>query len=100
MYLGTGKKQQTDEFVKTLEQIVQKESPVKIKVIIHYDVNDITFNSDYTSIDIYINGFKIKSFGDSYHDDGWERAESYLDGITSFMTDVEITVDNIADYEG
>ena len=100
MYLKTGKKQQTDKFVKTLEQIVQKESPVKIKVIIHYFSDDTTFNSDYASIDIYINDFKIKSFGDAYHDDGWERAESYLDGITSFMTDVEITVENIADYEG
>lgn len=98
MRLENGIKQQTDKFVKTLEQIVQKETPVKIKVVVHYSPDDIEFNCDYYQIDIYLNGFKIKEFGDYYHDKGNIRAESYLDGITSFMTDVKVIRENIADY--
>lgn len=99
MYLETGKKQQTDKFVKMYEAIIQKETPVKIKVIIHYSSDELTLTDQPSNIDIFINGFKIKSFEDSFYGDGWERAESYLDGLTTLMTDVEITVENIADYE-
>ena len=100
MRLENGIKQQTDKFVKMYEAIIQKETPVKIKVVVHYSSDDIEFNCDYYQIDVYMNDFKMKTFGDYYHDKGWERCEGYLDGITSFMTDVEIIRENIADYEG
>lgn len=98
MRIQSGIKKQTDKFVRMYENLIQKESPVQIKIVTHYDRDDIDCSGDYASIDIYLNGTKIKSYGDYYHDKGSEKVDGFLDGLTMLMTDIVFTTENIADY--
>lgn len=54
---------------------------MKIEIIEHYEKNDNQFWGDYLSVEVRINGKRVRHYGDYYHDKGNVRAEAFVDGI-------------------
>jgi len=77
---------------------------MNINIITHYEIDDVKFNRDYTSIDIEIDGKEMIEYGDFYHDRGQEKAEGFLDCLDilkklNVINDVIVTETDIADFE-
>jgi len=72
---------------------------LEIKIINHYGTDDPEFEGDYYQIEIFINDELIQTYGDYYHDKGWEKAEGFMDGIKAITDDYTLTKEDIADYE-
>lgn len=77
---------------------------MKIEIRTRYGSDDPEFKYDYYAVDIYINDQLIKSYGDDYHDKGYEKACGWLDGFIAghayFRPTGYFTVDwiKVADY--
>lgn len=73
----------------------------KIEIIYHYFKDDIKCDSDYISIDVYINGKIIKEYADVYHDSN-KPAQSFVDGYilgAGLKGTVDIKTKQINDME-
>jgi hypothetical protein len=68
------------KIVKRLEEL-REEEKLKIKKVVHYAEEDKEFISDYYSIELFINGERIKKYGDWYHDKGDEKCDAFIEGI-------------------
>lgn len=51
-----------------------------IEVVTHYLKEDPECLSDYSDVEVFINGEYIISFGDYYHDKGREKADAFVEG--------------------
>lgn len=74
----------------------------KIKEIVvteHYCEDDADCCEDYCSIDIAINGKKVAEYGDSYHDNGQEKVEGFLDALNFLGCKVDPSHKYIADFK-
>jgi len=54
---------------------------VKIELILHHASTDTECDGDYIDVEIKLDGETVQEYGDSYHDDGRERAEGWIDGF-------------------
>ncbi len=65
---------------------------MKIIRVIHYDETDTDFGGDYFSIELKTTkGKVVATFGDAYHDKGWEQADGFVAGI-EWATGKKVTV--------
>ena len=73
---------------------------MQITVRMHYSVEDPECGSDYYSIEILDAAGKVlQSYGDAYHDKGWEKAEGFLDAMRAFDLLDTVTREDVADAE-
>ena len=77
---------------------------MNVKIIKHYAKNDPKFDRDYTGIDIIIDGDLVIEYGDSYHDNGQEKSEGFVDALnyiweSKFIENLIIIDDRVADGE-
>lgn len=66
---------------------------MQIEIITHYSKDDPQCNGDYRSVDVKIDGKMIESYGDSYHEKGDIRAESFVEGV-------KWALETINEYDG
>lgn len=59
-----------------------------VEIITHYTLDDWKFEHDYVSVEVFLSGVKLREYGDSYHDKGWEKANAFVDGL-QFGIDLE-----------
>lgn len=55
--------------------------PKKIEFVVHYYKDDPECQCDYASVEIKFDKKQVFRAGDAYHDNGWDRAESWLKGF-------------------
>lgn len=69
-----------------------------IKKVVHYAEDDPEFISDYYSVELFVDGKKVKHFSDWYHGKGDIKCDAFIEGI-KFMHDGEINyeLEEIAD---
>lgn len=73
---------------------------IHITKIIHYWEEDKEFQGDYASIELIRDDTHkiIATYGDSYHDNGREKAEGFIDGVEwATRKKVKLTTIQLAD---
>lgn len=73
---------------------------LKFKKVTHYANEDPECISDYYSIELFLNGEKIRHFGDWYHDRGDTKCEAFIEGVRFITGDdvmIQIEEEKIAD---
>jgi len=70
-----------------------------IKVVTHYQKDDVEFYGDYGSIEVFIDDEKKLEFGDGYHDNGQEKVEGGLEFLDVLGIQYTLVKENIADEE-
>jgi hypothetical protein len=54
---------------------------VRIKTVWHYEKGESKNSfSEFREVDIVVDDKKVASFGDEYHDKGFEKAEAFVEG--------------------
>ena len=77
-------------FIKTTA-VKDKENMTKtIQIKQHFYEDDEECGGDYASVDVLIDGVVVESYGDSYHENGNERALGFVDAIKWLNPDLEI----------
>lgn len=66
--------------------------------ITQYCKDDPEFFGDYTAITLKLGRKVIASFGDGYHDRGYEKSEGFLMGLR-YTHEVEVIEKRVATYE-
>ena len=54
---------------------------MKVQMVIHYAEEDSECGGEYYEVDILVDGKKAVTYGDHYHEKGWERAEGFIGGV-------------------
>lgn len=69
-----------------------------VKAVYHYSVDDPEFDSDYYSVQLFVNDQLFLDLGDAYHDRSYHQI---LGAVKAFKLhfDVEYTQERIADQE-
>mgnify|MGYP001564313966 CR=1 FL=1 len=57
------------------------EKPKEIVLVTHYEDCDSEFVGDYAYLEIFFDGELVFTGGDSYHDKGEVRGQSWLEGV-------------------
>lgn len=71
---------------------------MKIEIVTNYCSDDPKFSGDFCEVDIYIDEQLVISYGDYYHDKGWEKVEGFLDAVGYLVPNVEIKKTKTATY--
>ena len=59
-----------------------KKERLGVTVVIHYPSNDKDCSGDYDNVTVNLdNGKNLISYGDAYHDKGYEKAFAFVDGL-------------------
>lgn len=70
---------------------------MKLKVITHFEKEDINFQGDYWDIEVFVDDKPAVIFGDHYHDKGKDKCTGFIQACLYFFPDVEIEKLNVAD---
>jgi hypothetical protein len=54
---------------------------MQIEVRTRYAFDDPEMTSDYYAIEIYVDNKLMRSYGDYYHDKGYDKMQGWLDGF-------------------
>lgn len=68
-----------------------------LKIVTHFSVEDPEFISDYVSVEVFLDGNRVASYGDAYHDRGAEKARGFEDGVRALFPDVQVVRERVAD---
>lgn len=71
----------------------------KVKVVMHFPKWDTKYYGDYSSIDVYIDGQCVTTYGDYYHDKGLDKVEGFIEGLRFFQPTFEVERVNVADWD-
>lgn len=66
-----------------------------ITVVTHFLESDEDCSSDYVSVEVFINGKPVASYGDSYHEKGKENAEGFIAGLIYAYGQENCAVDQV-----
>lgn len=77
---------------------------MNIEIRTRYAVDDPEMKSDYCAIDIYVNGIHKQSYGDYYHDKGYDKMQGWLNGFINGISLFDGELNKViythkADYE-
>ena len=70
-------------------------------LLFHYSTDDPEFQNEYHSVEIFVDGKKVREYGDWYHDKGKEKASAFLEGfeLGQRMPFEKIFKEEVADSE-
>jgi hypothetical protein len=72
--------------------------PKVITRITRYGEDDIDCGSDYYEIIIKSGPKTLATFGDYYHDKGWEKSEGFIQGLRVCYPELKVVEREVADY--
>jgi hypothetical protein len=70
----------------------------KLEIITHYCADDVDCSGDYCMITIKLNDIEVTTFGDHYHDKGWDKTEGFIAAAKQFNPNIDIIHTKISDY--